>query len=72
VPVRHRLLLGPDLPSLYRVAAVGLVALAVSVGVASVGTRFMHGDAFVGHAGYHTRFGPDAQTGKPQPRRPHP
>jgi hypothetical protein len=63
---------GPDVRSLYRVAAVGLVALAVSVGVATVGTRLIHGNAFVGHAGYHTRFGPDARTGKPQPGQPHP
>jgi hypothetical protein len=63
---------GPSPWSLYRVAAGGLGALLVSVAVASVGTRLIHGDAFVGHADYHTRFGPDARTGKPRPGEPHP
>jgi hypothetical protein len=58
--------------SLGRVAVVGLVSLFVSVTVASVGTRLIHGNAFVGHADYHTRFGPDARTGKPRPGQPHP
>jgi hypothetical protein len=54
------------------VAAAGVAVLAVTVALASAGTRAIHGGAFVGHAGYHTRFGPDARTGKPQQGQPHP
>src|SRR5262249_1821841 len=57
---------GPYAWHLRRVAVLGTAALALTVAGTSVGTRLIHGSAFVGHAGYHTRFGPDAQTGKPQ------
>jgi hypothetical protein len=69
----------PDLPAetrtswpVVRLAGVGLVAVAVSVVIASAGARFVHGDTFAGHAGFHTRFGPDAKTGKPQKGQAHP
>jgi hypothetical protein len=58
--------------SLLGVAVGGLIALAVTVAVASVGTRLVYGDRFIGYAGYHTRFGPDAKTGKPQKGQDHP
>jgi hypothetical protein len=58
--------------SLLGLAAAGSLALgAVTVG-ASYGTRAMFGNQFVGHAGYHNRFGPDAKTGKPLKGVPHP
>ena len=57
---------------LYRLAGAGLLVLIGTVAIAAAGTRAIHGSAFVGHAGYHTRFGPDAKTGKPQKGLPHP
>jgi hypothetical protein len=53
-------------------AAGGLAALGVAVAVAAAGTRAVHGDVFVGHGGYHVRFGPNAKTGKPKPGAAHP
>jgi hypothetical protein len=58
--------------TLWGVAAAGLISLAATVALASLGTRAIHGGTFVKHAGYHTRFGPDAQTGKPRKGQPHP
>jgi hypothetical protein len=58
--------------SLIAVTAVGLILLAVTVVGESYGTRAIHGSNFVGHAGKHTRFGPDAQTGSPKKGEPHP
>jgi hypothetical protein len=56
------------------VTVLGLLALAATVAVESYGTRAIHGNAFVGkeYSGYHTRFGPDAQTGKPTKDQLHP
>jgi hypothetical protein len=51
---------------------IGLAVMVATMIVTSVGTRAIHGSAFVGHAGYHTRFGPDAKSGKPDPGEPHP
>jgi hypothetical protein len=56
----------------YRLAGAALLTLIASTILATAGTRAIHGGAFVGHAGYHTRFGPDAGTGKPQKGLPHP
>jgi hypothetical protein len=53
-------------------AGAGLAVLAVTVVVTSAGTRAIYGNAFAGHAGYPTRFGPDAKAGKPNPDEPHP
>jgi hypothetical protein len=58
--------------TLYRLAGAGLLVVIGSVAIATVGTRAIHGSAFAGHAGYHTRFGPNAGTGKPQKGMPHP
>jgi hypothetical protein len=58
--------------SLVGVATVGLVLLALIVAGESYGTRAIYGNAFVGHAGKHMRFGPDAQHGKPKQGEPHP
>src|SRR5262249_50685607 len=58
--------------SLPAITLTGIAALALTVAVASGLTRLIHGDAFVKHAGYHTRFGPDAKTGKPQKGEAHP
>jgi hypothetical protein len=57
---------------LLQVAGAGTLALIASTVLATAGTRAIHGSAFVGHAGYHTRFGPDAGTGKPPRNLPHP
>lgn len=58
--------------SLAGLAGVGLLAMtAVAVG-ASYGTWAIHGSEFVGHGGYHTRFGPDALPPKPKKGEPHP
>jgi hypothetical protein len=58
--------------SLVGVAGAGLLAMsAVTVG-ASFGTRAIHGSEFVGHGGYHTRFGPDALPPRPKRGEPHP
>jgi hypothetical protein len=54
------------------VATAGLLALSAVTAVAFVGTRAMYGDQFIGHAGYHTRFGPDAPPARPKPGEPHP
>jgi hypothetical protein len=54
------------------VVVAGCVGLVVTVAAESYGTRAIHGSDFVKHAGYHTRFGPDAQTGKPVKGKPHP
>jgi hypothetical protein len=51
---------------------LGLSAVIVLVAIASYGTRQMFGDRHVPEAGYHTRFGPDAATGKPIKGRQHP
>jgi hypothetical protein len=58
--------------SLRRVSVVGLLALVLTVAAESWGTRAIHASAFVPQAGYHTRFGPDAKTGKPMKGQPHP
>jgi hypothetical protein len=58
--------------SLWGVAAAGLLALATMTAVASYGTYAMHGSQFVGHGGYHVRFGPDALPPKPKQGEPHP
>jgi hypothetical protein len=58
--------------SLVHVAAIGLVVLAAMTALASLGTCAIHGDRFVGHAGYHTRFGPDAAPPRPKKGEPHP
>jgi hypothetical protein len=58
--------------SLRNAVAAGLVTLLATVGVASFGTRMIHGSNYILHAGYHTRFGPDAKTGPPQQGQPHP
>jgi hypothetical protein len=55
-----------------RLAVAGVLALAAVTAAAWWGTRAMHGDRFVGHAGYHTRFGPDAGPARPQAGQPHP
>jgi hypothetical protein len=36
------------------------------------GTYAIHGSQFVGHAAYHTRFGPDALPPLPKKGEPHP
>src|SRR5207248_2985102 len=53
-------------------SAVGLSALALSVMLFWQVVRQVHGDTFVGHGGYHVRFGADAKTGKPDKDRAHP
>jgi hypothetical protein len=58
--------------ALWRVAAAGLLVLAVVTVVASYGTYAIHGSQFVGHGGYHVRFGPDALPPKPKKGEPHP
>jgi hypothetical protein len=58
--------------SLLGVTALGIVVLAATVSAESYATRAIHGDTFVGQAGYHTRFGPDARHGKPAKGEPHP
>jgi hypothetical protein len=67
LPIR----LGPE-ASLWRTLGAGVALLVAIVVLATAGTRLIHGGDFVKHAGYHTRFGPDARTGKPQPGEPHP
>jgi hypothetical protein len=59
-------------PSLMVLSAAGILALMLVTGVASYGTRLIHGDRFVGHAGYHVRFGPDALPPRPQQGKDHP
>jgi hypothetical protein len=54
------------------VSLLGVGFLTASILAETYGTRAIHGAAFVGHAKYHTRFGPDAQTGKPEKGKPHP
>jgi hypothetical protein len=54
------------------VTAVGLLALVLLTGGVSVATYAIHGDRFVGHAGYHVRFGPDALPPKPKKGAKHP
>jgi hypothetical protein len=49
-----------------------MATLAVTVAAESLATRAIHGNDYIKHAGYHTRFGPDAKTGKPQKGQPHP
>jgi hypothetical protein len=63
-PIAHRSLVG--------VTLLGLLAFAGTVALESYGTREIHGDKFAGYAGFHTRFGPDAKTGKPEKGKPHP
>ena len=58
--------------SLIGVAILGTVLLTAIVAGESYGTRAIYGNAFVGHAGKHMRFGPDAQHGKPKKGEPHP
>jgi hypothetical protein len=58
--------------SLLVVAGVGILALALVTGVASWGTRAIHGEEFVGHAGYHVRFGPKALPPHPKRGEVHP
>jgi hypothetical protein len=54
------------------VAVAGMITLVVVTVVSFAGTRAIHGDRYVGHAGYHTRFGPDAPPPRPKPGEPHP
>jgi hypothetical protein len=58
--------------SMVGLAGVGLLALAAVAAAASWGTYAIHGSRFVGHAGYHTRFGPDALPPRPKKGEPHP
>jgi hypothetical protein len=58
--------------SLIVVTLVGLLSFAGTVALESYGTRAIHGGEFVGHAGRHKRFGPEAKTGKPAWGKPHP
>jgi hypothetical protein len=53
-------------------AVVGLIVVAGAVAAAAWGTRALYGPARIPGANYHTRFGPDAQTGKPRPGQAHP
>jgi hypothetical protein len=46
--------------------------MVVTLTAESLATRAIHGNNYVPYAGYHTRFGPDAKTGKPQKGQPHP
>ncbi len=50
----------------------GLLLMLITVATATYGTREMYGNRYVPEAGYHTRFGPDAKTGKPVKGQPHP
>jgi hypothetical protein len=54
------------------VVGLGVCGFLITVVAASWGTRLMYGNAYVGHAGYHVRFGPDAVTGKPRKGEKHP
>jgi hypothetical protein len=58
--------------SLLGLGGIGVAVLLAAVAGASYATWAMYGNALVGQAGYHTRFGPDARTGKPEPGKPHP
>jgi hypothetical protein len=58
--------------ALAAVCAAGLFCMALTVAAESFTTRALHGSAFVGHAGYHTRFGPSGGTGKPKKGEVHP
>ena len=51
--------------SLLLLGATGLAALALCVGGFWWEIRSIYGDTFAGHAGRQMRFGPEAQTGKP-------
>jgi hypothetical protein len=59
--------------SLVGLSVAGLLLLGATVAVESYGVREMYGDTYVKQAGgYHTRFGPDAKTGKPKKGEKHP
>jgi hypothetical protein len=58
--------------SLLELAGVGLMVLVAVTAATSWGTYAVHGSRFVGHAGYHTRFGPDALPSRPKKGEPHP
>jgi hypothetical protein len=58
--------------SLRNVCSAGMLALVVTVVAESWGTRAIHGSDYVQQAGYHTRFGPDAKTGRAVKGQPHP
>jgi len=58
--------------SLMWTTVVGLAALLATVALASYGTRAMFGDQFAGQGGYHIRFGPNAEGGKPDINKKHP
>jgi hypothetical protein len=53
-------------------ATLGICALAAAIGGFWWDTRRIYGDAFAGHGGHHTRFGPDARSGKPPKDQAHP
>ena len=54
------------------IGGLGMAALLLTVGLETLLTRTIHGDTFVGGGDRHTRFGPDARTGKPEPGKKHP
>jgi hypothetical protein len=53
-------------------ALLGACALVAVIAGFWWDTRRLYGDTFAGHGGYHTRFGPDAKTGKPPKDQAHP
>jgi hypothetical protein len=58
--------------SLQAVAGVGILALAAVIALSSWGTCSIHGEDFVGHGGYHVRFGPKALPPRPKRGEEHP
>lgn len=58
--------------ALGRLAVIGILVLAGATFACTALTRAIHGDQHVKQAGYLTRFGPDAKTGKPDKSQPHP
>lgn len=58
--------------SLRRITIIGLASFLLTVAMASALTRLIHGDTFVGHAGYHVRFGPDRVAPEPEKGKDHP
>ena len=49
-------------PRVWAVVAIGLVLSMASIAADWAVVRGIYGDTFAGHAGFHTRFGPDAVT----------
>jgi hypothetical protein len=72
LPLPHRKEERVTTPALSTLLTACFLALLLTVGGATLGTRAIHGNSFVPHAGYRTRFGSDAVTGKPLKGRPHP